>query len=475
MISIFPFSYVLLGLYWVRWLIWKRKELPLVVPVLFTCFFMPKQNLMMVSYLSTAGLRVDDFLTLILLIVAIMDPATYRNKAVRWGFGMLIVLSVVNLLSVFVGRLLGYGNQLLLPFLMVARKFEYGAYVLIGIFTARRLKNPYRDFYGEFTWLSVLYMIPAALQLMGKVTYVVTGQDLGDTMAGTASSTFNGYYEYGMFLCFGCAVYACDLFGEWERAKIWKTSIPVSLVMLPLTFGMLALSQSRSSLVIGFLIILAVIWLPLRSTVSRAKLIVGGYGGIAILAGITVVLTGIVGFELSGRLGDFGFKQMGYWGELLARGNFSEYVGELRGDCFEFNLIDKLGYLNKVSDWSEATRLLKWGAALDGFRQNPLLGYGFGITHVMDGNYIRLLGETGLLGTALWFVFYGGMMRFMWKLRETVRMARPVFLMMVSIALAAIMLDMFDASKPMEMMWLMFGGVLAAEHGLRRVTRTGSP
>ena len=108
-----------------------------------------------------------------------------------------------------------------------------------------------------------------------------------------------------------------------------------------------------------------------------------------------------------------------------------------------------------------ATRLMKWGAALDGFRMNPLLGYGFGVTHVMDGNYIRLLGETGILGTIIWFVFYGGMMRFVWKERNCSLIGKAVLLMMLSILLNSVMIDMFDASKPMEMMWLLVGAVLA--------------
>ena len=87
MISIIPLSGALLGLYWLRWLLWKRKEQPAAVPVLFTCFFLPKLNLLKVSALSTAGIRADDLLALVLLLIAVMDPATYRHRAVKWGRG----------------------------------------------------------------------------------------------------------------------------------------------------------------------------------------------------------------------------------------------------------------------------------------------------------------------------------------------------------------------------------------------------
>lgn len=469
LISIVTLSLVMLGVYWLRWIIWKRKEIPLVVPILFTCFFLPKINLIQVSALSTAGIRIDDFLALVLLLVAIMDPATYRNRVIKWGLRMLVLLSVVNLLSVVVGRLKGYDNQILLSILMVIRKFEYCSFALVGIYTARKLKNPYKVFYSEFTWMSVMHVIPAILQVMTKVSYAVNGTDLGDYLHGTAASTFNGYYEYGQYLCFACAVYICDLLSEKEKARIWKTKIPVSLVMLPLTLVMLVLTISRTSLVIGCLLVLIAIYFPIRKTISRPRLIAGGYGGIVILAAVTVLLTGVISVNILSRFGEaFTGDFFGKARILLSKGDFRRYVTMIRTGLFEYNMIDQWGYLDYISDWSMATRFLKWGAALDGFRYNPLLGYGTGITHVMDGNYVRLLGETGLLGTSIWLIFYFGMMRFVWKLRNNSRLGKMVLLMMLSILLNAIMIDMFDASKPMEMLWLLVGGVLASE----RITGT---
>ncbi len=463
MISIIDISGVLLALYWLRFLVWKRKELPLVIPILFTCVYLPKLNLIQVSSLSTAGIRIDDFLALLLLIVAVMDPATYRNRAVKWGFRMLLLLSVVNLLSVIVGRLKGYDNQVLLSVLMVIRKFEYCSFALAGIYTARKLGNPYKVFYSEFTWLSILLMIPAALQVMGKVTYAVNGTDLGDYLHGTAAATFNGYYEYGQYLCFASAIYICDLLNGQEKAKIWKTSIPVSLIMLPLTLGILTVSKSRSSLVIGFLLILTAVYFPIRRTVFRSRLIAGGYGGIVLLGALTVLLTGVISVNILGRFGEaFTGDLFGKARVLLSKGDFRRYVTMIRTGLFEYNMIDQWGYLDYISDWSMATRFLKWGAALDGFRYNPLLGYGTGVTHVMDGNYIRLLGETGLLGTSVWLVFYFGMMRFVWKFRNQSLLGKAVLLMMLSILLNAVTIDMFDASKPMEILWLLVGGVLAS-------------
>ena len=114
-----------------------------------------------------------------------------------------------------------------------------------------------------------------------------------------------------------------------------------------------------------------------------------------------------------------------------------------------------------MTDWSAALRFLKWFAATDGFRLNPVLGYGTGVTHVMDGNYIKLLAETGIAGTALWLGFYGFFMRAVSKLRRHTKIGRALLLIMVSILLNSLLIDMFEASKPMELLWLMVGGALA--------------
>jgi O-antigen ligase len=123
--------------------------------------------------------------------------------------------------------------------------------------------------------------------------------------------------------------------------------------------------------------------------------------------------------------------------------------------------IDLLRYLDKVTDWSAAVRFLKWFAATDGFRLNPVLGYGTGVTHVMDGNYIKLLAETGIAGTALWLGFYGYFMKAVGKFRRRTKLGKALLFIMVSILLNSVLIDMFEASKPMEMLWLMVGGVLA--------------
>ncbi len=456
MISIIPISGGLLLLYWLRYFFLKRKDVPLAVPILFTCLFIPKLNLIKISTLSTAGIRVDDLLALILLVIAVRDRETWKNRTVRLGIVLLLILSVLNLASLVSGRLQGYGNNILFSILTVIRKFEYFSFALTGIYIVRRLKDPCRSFMDEFTLMSVFHVILALLQVLRKCTYVVSGSDQGWFFEGAAVSTFNGYYEYGQFLCFGCAVFMCDYL---RRRNIG------SLVMVPVTLGMLVLSNSRTSLVMGMLLVLIVIYFPVRDRLSKPRLILGSWGIIGALAFLTLIAAGVLVRETIGRFASFDISESAaYWKELILRGDFSGYLANLVRNLEAYDSMIQYGYTDRIADWSTAARLYKWGAVLDGFRRSPVLGYGPGLTHTMDGNYIKLLAETGIVGTAAWLGFYGYFTRKVSKVRRRTEMGRPLFLMMVSILVNAFLLDMFEASKPMEMIWMLVGAVLYAAY-----------
>ena len=456
MIPITPISGGLLLLYWLRWLLRKRKDQPLAVPILFTCLFIPKLNLLKISVQSTAGIRADDLLALILLVIAVTDRETWKNKIVRYGVMFLTLLSVLNLASLFSGRLQGYSNNILFSLLTVLRKFEYFSFALTGIYLVRRLKDPGRTFMEEFTLMSAFHAALAILQVLGKTTYVVSGADRGWFFGGAAISTFNGYYEYGQFLCFGCVIFMCDYL---RRRNI------LSLAMLPVTLGMLVLSISRTSLITGALLILWVIWFPVRGRVSKQRLILGSWSAIGAAAALTVLAAGLITWGAAGRFATLDFGETASWGQLLGRGNFTNYLANLVRGIEAYDGAYQAGLLEQISDLSAASRLYKWGAALDGFRHSPVLGYGPGLAATIDGNYLKMLGETGIAGTAVWFVYYGYFMRAAAKARRKTALGRPLLLMMVSILLNAVMIDMFEASKPMEIIWMLAGAVLYASCG----------
>ena len=141
MVSILVPTGVLLAVYWGWYFGWQRKRgVPLTVPLAFTCLFIPKVNLFNVNPMySTAGIRTDDFLALILLIVAIRDVQTWKDKRIQWGIGILCALTVASIIGLITGRANGYDNEILYAIMSIIREYEYFAFALIGMYIARKM------------------------------------------------------------------------------------------------------------------------------------------------------------------------------------------------------------------------------------------------------------------------------------------------------------------------------------------------
>ena len=140
MISILVPTVGLLILYW-GWFFFRRfkqgQKLSLILPLAFTCLFIPKINLIQVNPdHSMAGIRTDDLLALVMVIAAVFDRRTWKDRRILIGLGFLGALSLACLISVFVGRGMGYDNAILFSILSILRRFEYFAFALIGVYLA---------------------------------------------------------------------------------------------------------------------------------------------------------------------------------------------------------------------------------------------------------------------------------------------------------------------------------------------------
>ena len=107
---------------------------------------------------------------------------------------------------------------------------------------------------------------------------------------------------------------------------------------------------------------------------------------------------------------------------------------------------------------------VEWPRAITAFRKNPVWGTGLGsISLATDNDYLRLLGESGLLGlfTFLFPVFYLIFRSF--RLIKTKRPNSTVRLELVFVGVVfstltnAIFIDIFEASKVAYAFWIIFG------------------
>lgn len=117
-----------------------------------------------------------------------------------------------------------------------------------------------------------------------------------------------------------------------------------------------------------------------------------------------------------------------------------------------------------VYDISLTTRTqAEWPYAWKAFLRNPLFGSGYSsITLATDNSLLRSLGETGALGFAsflsfflMWFIFLKG------KTADSDKLSRYFSLGLaggiVGLFANAVLIDVFEASKVAESMWLLLG------------------
>jgi len=117
-----------------------------------------------------------------------------------------------------------------------------------------------------------------------------------------------------------------------------------------------------------------------------------------------------------------------------------------------------------VSRSTDIRLKVEWPRAIRAFAKNPFLGTGYSsITLATDNDYLRMLGETGILGTLsfaliLIEIFRKGL-KFIRKQKTGIEYSLVVAIMCASFAylLNATFIDVFEASKLAYIFWIMMG------------------
>lgn len=129
-------------------------------------------------------------------------------------------------------------------------------------------------------------------------------------------------------------------------------------------------------------------------------------------------------------------------------------------------------------DLSFTTRFQgEWPSALAAFRRNVLLGSGYGsVSLAVDNSYLRMLAEVGVLGFASFLAIFIVLGIYLRKTLPTIA-SGPVksFVFgyiagIVGLAINALFIDVFEASKVAFILWLLTGVVLGILHLYARIS-----
>ena len=385
--------------------------------------FLPKINLITISG-TTTGIRIDDFLIAISIIMYIIKKKNSNEKLLHNNKFMRIfwIYIIVCVASTILGYAKGY-ISILLGIIYCMRKIEYFLLFFIGYDYSISAKNMIRlfDFSVIFNFIIVLLQ---KFKILGSFSQV----SVGTIMEGRYSSVFTGSYELTAFLLLLLPFF----YSKYDKSN-------KNVLMIILIFTILLLSESRTSVVL-FGIVMLIIFLKEK---KKTKLtILSIYSIIAFALLYLIISNNEISFLP--RMEDLNFENIK---------NSISYSWNNRSIYNYINNYKLLQYYN-IGDLSFNIRIKNWMSLIDGFLKNPIFGMGMSIVkNASDGGYIRLLAETGLAGLITWMAC----IRNIFKSLKDNLFSKCMEYSIITLIIGAIFIDLFDASKVMCMFWLLVG------------------
>lgn len=110
---------------------------------------------------------------------------------------------------------------------------------------------------------------------------------------------------------------------------------------------------------------------------------------------------------------------------------------------------------------------VEWPRAIEAFFKNPFLGTGYSsITIATDNDYLRALGETGLLGVLsfglVWFIIIKKLWLFIKKPKSlSVYLIIGILCVILGVFINSTFIDILESSKVAQLLWLLIGVGLA--------------
>lgn len=471
----------------------------LVVLYIYLIPIWPKLPLMNINYTYIAVRYEDLFVALVvgvfgllLLLGRIKLPQTIFTKLIPAYW-------VVTIVSALVGFYIFHEVATLqLGLLHAFRRVEYMIIFFVALSTVR---NPKQLFFYLNHLMVVLLLVSIygigqkflgwpAVQTMNP--HYSKGYLLTLDANARVSSTFGGHYDFAAFLAFLIPLsLGTYLFFKKSRyflifiaalAALILTASRASYIAYWLTVPLFLLSQKKIRLLL-LVVVLTVALTPLSNTLTKRinRTFRQDLVWVRKDTGQAIVPRKITADDLPP--GDYVIQR---GSQVRNKIQTSEQVklvkAEIRKSILEearrtgqpinqsqldrmveSAFADFVPVSSVLPDISFSTRLqVEWPRALKAFLRNPFTGTGVSsITEATDNDFLRALGETGLLGFGLLALIIGKLQWFLYQKGKTLKVWRPLLwsLLCGSLALLinALYIDVLEASKVALMVWLVWG------------------
>lgn len=480
------------------------------VSALFLLAFIPLYpKLPLIDIVQTwVYIRVEDFLiAVVLLLFVLMQirqkilPRTYLTWPiiVYWAIGL--VSAIVSIL--FIGpHLITYTPQLtILHFL---RRIEY----MMLFFLAYSMIVKNKKFLIPVIWtlgvtVLIIAVYGAGQKFLGFPAFLTMNEEFAKGVplrlppTARIPSTFGGHYDLGAYMVLVIPLLgslALGLKRWWEKLLFFSLAVMGLITLLftasRVSFGVYLIAIStmliwqKKKLLILPVIIASILLLNSVSSASERFYKTFRYSDVIVdlssgrpigtlerLEGGRALLQEQErpdeeelpqGSEFIG-VGTGGSGGQAQSIEIIANRQLATGSGEIATVSGSFLIQKALVY-----DISITTRFQgQWPKAVEAFRRNILLGSGYSTLSVAsDGDYLRMLGETGILGSIAFLGILGVAFSVFFRKKDTLMPLERAFVVgvfagIVGLLFNAVLIDVFEASKVAYTLWLLLGIAMA--------------
>lgn len=390
------------------------------------------------------AIRLEDFLilgALLLFLVPIFIniKSIIKEKTVR----AILLFIAIGFISLVSGIYLTQTVSIKIGFLHWIRRIEYFSLFFVGL-TYMRI-SPDKDFFAYIIKILLLVNLFIFIYGIGQhyLNFPVIITQNEEYSKGVAlrwipgahiNSTFAGHYDLASYLVLTLPIFISAFFVL--KDKISRYVLAISIIF---GFWLFSVAVSRISIV-AFLI---------STTISLFLL--KKYKEILLVVSISIIVFGLSADLRTryGRIIDVVRQKISSTIAVYAQegGN----VNEDRSTSIRFNV--------------------EWPRAFRAFYKNPILGTGYSsITLATDNDYLRALGETGILGLMSFILIFVGLFIAFYRYNNYIfTNLDSVFVVSfigstVGILITALFIDIFEASKFATIYWLFAGLVIGKKY-----------
>lgn len=416
------------------------------------------------------SIRIEDFLILFVFILWLVKNKNkvldlWKNPIIR----SIVIFLIVGFLATFSGIFFVRTATPLIGLLEWARRGEY----LIGFFIAFSSLKSQKDleFYVKCIGISlvIIFLIGIAQKYFAFPVITTQNSEYSKGIAlryvpgGHLASTFAGHYDLATYIILTSPIFIALLFSLKETLKV--------------LFGEVNLKLARGILVF---IIATSFWLMVNAAsrisaasyvlaISTTLFILRKYKHIPIIAIITLIFAFSTSNLFDRYLNIFEVIKNKLMGLIPTA--YAQSPSQISNLPESTPIPAPAG----LEDRSTTIRLaMEWPRAMRAFLKNPLLGTGYSsITLATDNDYLRALGETGLLGLiSLFFIFFRIIKNLITKAWPKGILSKKeidfktaylagIIGVIPGILLNAVFIDIFEASKVAIPFWILIGFAIA--------------